>query len=78
MDRCKHGMINGTCAMCAGLIKTDGELQLLWLNFIDDIFDLTFDNIKGHEVPDKDVWLKQRQYSLKQKFYKKYGQYPPI
>ena len=78
MNRCKHGLTTDTCAVCAGLVKTDGELMLLWEDFVDVEFDLTFEKAKKRETPDKDIWIQQHKYALKQKFYKKYGQYPPI
>lgn len=74
-DRCKHGMIPDTCAMCQGLVRTHGELTLLWVNMCDDIFDDAFKNKEN--TPSRKIWFNQHKHWLIEKFYSKYKEEPP-
>ena len=77
-NKCKHGLTPDTCGMCKGLVKTVGELELLWIDFVDVEYDALFDKRRVNERPDKHIWMKQHKYALKKRFFKKWGQYPPI
>lgn len=71
-DRCKHGMVIGTCGMCAGLVKTVGELHYLWIDFCDTLYALS------HNATDKYQWFKNNRVALIQQFYEKNKQKPPF
>jgi len=71
-DRCKHGMLEGTCGMCAGLVKTAGELHYLWLDFCERSYDLN-PNSKSQQE-----WFKNNKCVLIQLFFEKWGQMPPF
>ena len=75
MTKCKHGLIIGTCAMCAGIITPGGTLQCEWINLCDDTFNAEFKNNKS--IPDQDIWFENNRQSLTNKFYLKWKQKPP-
>ena len=74
MDKCKHGLLVGTCAMCNGLIIPYGKLQLEWINYCDEVFEKTFKDTK--HIPDQDIWFKNHRRSLLNKFNIKWKQKP--
>ena len=74
-NRCKHGLLKGTCAICSGLVKPSGQLHYEWIEFCDTLYQKTFRNTKI--PPDKDIWFKNHRYSIVTKFTKKFKQKPP-
>jgi len=71
MNRCKHGLLIGTCAICQGLVKTVGDLHCRWLCLCEDNYILT-----GNDE-DQTTWYQNNRQKLIQLFYNANKTIPP-
>ena len=74
MKTCKHGLLEGTCAMCSGLVVPVGKLHMEWLALCQDALET---DTKENKLLSDEVWFKRNRKALLKRFEKTWKREPP-